>query len=279
MRRVVVGLGMVGGIAVIAVAIFLARIYIVGGSGEASAPITAPTLAVAEAGTGAGDTPTPEMPEMMEASPTESAGDPATAAPTPAGGSGGVAQAVAGGERLLYRISPEESEVRFTLSEVLRGVPTTVIGRTNQVAGDIIVDFGAPARSELGVIRINARTLQTDNEFRNRALRSDILQSARDEFEFAQFAPTALVGLPEAVAIGDTVSFQIVGDLTVRDITNQVTFQATVTLAARDRIEGTASTTVTRAAYNLIIPNVPGVAGVSEDVLLAIDFVARAVEG
>lgn len=179
--------------------------------------------------------------------------------------------------RSLFRIQQDESEVRFILTEMLRGVPTTVIGRTNQIAGDIIVDFTQPSNSQIGTIRVNARTLLTDNEFRNRAIRGEILESARDEYEFSEFEPTSLEGLPESVTIGEPFTFQIVGELTVRDITQPVTFEATVTPISESRIEGIARTTVTRAAYNLNIPNVPGVADVSDEVALEIDFVAVAV--
>src|SRR5690349_8061835 len=85
--------------------------------------------------------------------------------------------------RSLLHISADESEVRFIIDETLLGNPKTVIGVTDQVAGDMLVDFANPAHSQLGAIRINARTLATDNEIRNRALRGQILQSERDEYE------------------------------------------------------------------------------------------------
>lgn len=41
-----------------------------------------------------------------------------------------------------------------------------------------------------------------------------------------------------------------------------------------NRIEGTASSTVSRADFGLVIPSVPIVANVGEEVTLTIDFVA-----
>jgi polyisoprenoid-binding protein YceI len=177
----------------------------------------------------------------------------------------------------VFRIVPEESEVRFIIHEELFGEPKEVIGRTSEVAGDVLVNVSNPARSEVCTIRINARTLVTDNEFRNRAIRGQILQSSQDEFEFAEFTPTAITGLPETITVGEPVNFQITGDLRVRDIVNPVTFEATATLVSDTRLEGSASTTVTRSQYNLTIPNAPGVANVTEEVGLEIDFVAEAV--
>ena len=178
----------------------------------------------------------------------------------------------------VFRINPEESVVRFILNEELRGQPTTVIGETNQVTGDVVVDFANPTATTIGMVRVNARTLETDNGLRNRAIRGQILQSSRDEFEFAEFTPTALVGLPETVITGQPFSFQIVGDLTVRDITQEVTFDATVTPVSENQLTGSAAAVVQRGDYNLTIPSVPGVANVSEEVRLELDFVANAVE-
>lgn len=174
----------------------------------------------------------------------------------------------------IFNVVPEESEVSFQLTENLRGQFTVVRGVTKEVAGQIFVDFADPAASQVGVIRINARTLTTDNEFRNRAIRGQILLSSQDEFEFIEFTPTGIEGMPAQVNIGEAVTFQIVGNLLVKGITQPVTFDATVTPVSEDRLEGTVTAVVQRAMYELAIPNVPGVADVSEDVTLTLNFVA-----
>lgn len=263
----------------------LAYVYIIGGSGEPSQAISAPTLTV----------PTPNMAETQVAVLSTQVAE--LSAALAAGGATveataesvetveptaeATAETVSGGAQAsaptLYRIIADQSQVSFTLTEDLRGVPTTVIGTTNQVAGDILVDFAAPASSQVGQIRINARTLSTDSEFRNRAIRGEILESSKDEYEFIEFTPTAITGLPASIAPGDTVTFQVVGDLKIRTITQSVTFNVTATAMA-DRLEGSATTVVTRSQYNLVIPNAPGVANVSEEVTLQIDFVATPVQ-
>jgi polyisoprenoid-binding protein YceI len=140
-----------------------------------------------------------------------------------------------------------------------------------------VVDFNTPANSRVGTIRIDARNLTTDSEFRNRAIRAEILESSKDQYEFIDFTPTAITGLPAKIAVGQSVTFQIAGDLKIRDITNPVTFDVTATVTTEDRLEGTATAQVTRTMYNLQIPNAPGVANVAEDVKLEIDFVATKV--
>ncbi len=175
-----------------------------------------------------------------------------------------------------FRIDPASSKVTFTLTEDLMGKPNTVVGKTNQVAGDIVVDVDHPGNSQIGTIRIDARTLATDSGMRDRMMRGQILQSSQDQYEFVTFAPTKITGLPDKLSPGQSYTFQIAGDLTVRSITKPVTFDATAKLVADSpaHLDGTATTTVHRADFQLQIPNVPSVANVSDDVKLQIDFVA-----
>jgi polyisoprenoid-binding protein YceI len=176
---------------------------------------------------------------------------------------------------VIFEIVPEESTTSFIIDEVLNGSPKTVVGTTGQVAGQIAIDLTNPANSQVGVIQVNARTLTTDNQMRNRAIMNRILFT--DDYEYVTFTPTELVGLPETVAVGESFSFQMTGDLTVRDTTQQVTFDVQVTPVDEGRLEGFASTTILYADFGISIPNVPSVTGVSDQVALEIDFVAEQV--
>ena len=180
---------------------------------------------------------------------------------------------------VIYDIIAEQSEVRFSVNEVLNGADVTAVGTTNQIGGQITVDINNPANSQIGEIIINARTLETDRSQRNRALRSFILQSSQDEYEFITFTPTDLSGLPTtAIEAGQPITFQIMGDLTIVDTTRSVTFDAEVTLNADNTISGSASTIVQYPDFGLTIPRVPSVASVEDDVLLELDFVAASAE-
>lgn len=181
-------------------------------------------------------------------------------------------------DRRLFRIDTDQSAATFTLQEDLRGQQIDVVGITQQVGGDIIVDAANLSLSSVGDIIINARTLETDNNFRNRALRSEILRSAQDAYEFITFTPTALEGLSAGRAtVGTPVSFTITGDLTIAGVTRSVMFDATVTLTDDQTLRGTASTVVQWSDFGIRIPSVPNVANITPDVTLTIDFVAPLV--
>jgi polyisoprenoid-binding protein YceI len=240
----------------------LGYVYFVGGSGEASTVISAPTLSAAVTlGAPALATENALLREQL-ASPSSQA--------TP------VVETLVS-ERIVFRIVPEDSQVSFTLEEDLRGSRTVVTGITNQVAGDILVDFAQPDASQVGTIRINMRTLATDTELRNRAIRSNILRTSQADFEFSEFVPTALNGLPDSVSVGDTITFQVTGDFGLVGLTRPITFDVTLTLISDTRIEGVGTAQVLRSDYGLQIPSVPGVANVTDEVELSIDFVAEAV--
>lgn len=233
-----------------------------------SGTIAAPTLAV-EATEVAPTTAPAAATEALAAAdtPAATAETPPTAAPSPTAEAAGP---------ILFEIDQTQSEVRFILDEELRGEPKTVVGATNQVAGQIAVDFASPAATQLGAIVINARTFATDNEFRNRAINNEILDTGA--FEFITFTPTELMGLPASVNPDALITFQVRGDLTIRDITQSVVFD--VTLAAGiNQLAGSAQAVVNRADYDLNIPQVPNVANVEEEVQLEIDFVALPVGG
>jgi polyisoprenoid-binding protein YceI len=158
------------------------------------------------------------------------------------------------------------------IDEVLNNAPKTVVGTTKQVAGQIEVDPTDPSKSRVGTIQVNARDLTTDSEFRNRAIKNQILQT--DQYELITFEPTSLTGLPATGAVGQSYTFQVVGNLTIKGVSKPATFDVTVTPASDTRLIGSATTTIKYADWGITIPQVRQVASVSEDVRLEIDFVA-----
>lgn len=176
----------------------------------------------------------------------------------------------------ILNIDASSSQATFTIDEVLFGKPNTVVGKTNSVTGQIQINRKDPSQSQLGEIRVDLSTLLTDNDFRNRALQSRILETDQQANQFAVFVPKSLKGLPSSISVGQPVSFQITGDLTIHQVTRTVTFDAKVTLTSDTGLTGQAQTTVKYKDFNLAIPNVPSVTGVSDDVLLALTFTAKA---
>lgn len=179
-------------------------------------------------------------------------------------------------EQALFRIIPAESEARFRINETLLGEDLEVVGTTNDVAGDVIIDYQNPSASTVGTIAINARTLRTPVDERNMSIRSQILETRENEFIF--FHPTALLNAPsEPVLVGETAEFQIEGDLEIKGNKNAVVFDVTITAVAEDEITGLGTVTVEYADWDIIINAPPSVAGIEDTVILEIEFKATQV--
>lgn len=271
-------LGIAIGLVLVMVVAGLAYVWFSGGSGEPSTEVTAPPVTTRAAaqpedrpepptsqGSAGQDPSTTTLPAsettttaVSEVSATTMAEDPDASAP------------------VVYRIDKAASSVRFEIDEILNGNPKRVVGTTTEVAGEMLIDFGDPSASRLGAIVINVRTLETDSNFRNRAMRGPILGSASDENEFATFEPTDIEGIPDRVSVGDRVSLAVAGDFTLSGVTRPIVFETEVTVVSTDRIEVSGSATVLRSEFGLEIPDVPSVSDVGDEVLLVIDLVAVA---
>ena len=240
----------------------------------ASGPIEALPLAQSSAGPASTNAAAQTPGAATTSAPTQTvASATASQQTTPsAAGTGARETAASAAGPIVAQIVQEESEARFVIDEVLNNAPKTVVGATNQVAGEIAVDPQDPPKTRVGTIQVNVRGLATDSEFRDRAIKNRILNT--DQFEFVTFAPTQIVGLPANGSVGQSYSFQIIGDLTVRDVTKAVTFDVTANPISETRLEGTAQTTIRYADFGLTIPQVRQVARVSDQVRLEIDFVA-----
>lgn len=244
-----------GAISVVAIGVVI-WFYATTGIDDSTADVTAPTLA----------------PVASEAS------DAAPSGQTEPGGEGDgseTSQALVpttqseGGT--VFALAPA-STVTFELDEVLRGVDTRVVATNTEVEGQLRLDPSDLAGSEIGVIVVGSQTFETDSGNRDRAIRGPILDAGR--FPQIVFEPSDIEGLDGSVSVGDTVSFTVLGGLTIRDITESASFEVTVTWVDEDRIEGRATSVVSRESYGLTIPSVASVADVSDAVDLAIDFVA-----
>ncbi|MBI3958157.1 MAG: YceI family protein, partial [Chloroflexi bacterium] len=123
----------------------------------------------------------------------------------------------ASGDAITFVVDPAQSEARFVINEELMGSPKTVVGANSGVSGEVTVNPGDPAGVEIGSITVNAGGFVTDSDRRNGAINRFILQAS--SYPTITFTPTAIQGVPAAVAVGDTLSLQVTGDLAIREIT------------------------------------------------------------
>lgn len=222
------------------------------------------------------DAPAVEVPAGEAPASEPSAGDASNASAGAAEAEATAEPTVAANNPVTFALLADETEARFHINEVLTGQPTEVIGTTSAVTGgDISVDYANPSAATVSPITVDLSTLVTDNNFRNRAIQDAILQSGQSQFQFATFTPTSFSGLPDSVTLGEPITFQITGNMTLHGVTKELTFDATVTPVSETRLEGSASTSILYQDFDVNILRLPPqVASVEDSVILEIDFVA-----
>ncbi|HEX8230063.1 MAG TPA: YceI family protein [Chloroflexia bacterium] len=175
----------------------------------------------------------------------------------------------------VYRIDPDVSQASYRVGETFfdqRGF-VIAVGTTNAVAGDILVDPANLPASQLGEIVVDISQLRTDEPMRDNAIRRQWLQSAT--YPLARFNNAQISGIPATATEGQPFKFQISGDMTVREVTKPVTWEAETTLDG-DTLRGIATTRLKMSEFGIEPPRLMSLE-VEDDVELTLEFVANAV--
>jgi polyisoprenoid-binding protein YceI len=199
----------------------------------------------------------------IEATATDSIAPTATAAPPAATATG----ASPSGSRSTYTLVPSKSEASYSVREQLanRDLPSDAVGKTNAVSGSIAVNPDGTIDSANSKFVVDATTLQTDSSMRDGFVRRNVLQA--DKYPQIVFVPTGISGLPSPLPQSGNVSFQVTGDLTIRDVTKPVTWDVTGSIN-NGEASGTATTSFTFEDFSLNQPKVPVVLSLVDKITL-----------
>jgi len=183
-----------------------------------------------------------------------------------------LAAPASGGER--YVVVSSESEARYRVGETFLGENrfNEAVGRTREVRGEIWVNRQNPAASRVGPIEVDISTLQSDHPRRDNAIRQRWLESAR--YPKARFVSTEIRGAPTAYREGQWVSLRIVGNLTIREATRPVTWEARVRLLGTE-LRAEASTVIRMTDFGFEPPTILGFVRAENEARLELDLVAR----
>jgi polyisoprenoid-binding protein YceI len=132
----------------------------------------------------------------------------------------------------------------YRVDEVLSGEDITVTGRTEEVDGSVTLDGGTVTDAE---IVVDMASVATDEPPRDAYFRTEALQT--DTY------PTATFALTEPAEVADGAAVDLVGDLTVRGVTRQVTVAAEVAAAGDGSVQVVGSVPVTFADFGVEAPS------------------------
>ena len=173
-----------------------------------------------------------------------------------------------------YGVVADGSEVRYRVREQLVGLsfPNDAVGATSAVEGGVTFDGQGRVLPGDSRFTIDLRTLRSDEARRDNYVRRNTLET--DRYPTVTFVPTEARRLPFPLPQSGSVPFELVGDLTVKDATRRVTWDATASFDG-PRISVRARTAFRFGDFGLKVPRVSVVLGVEDDIKLEADLVLR----
>lgn len=183
-----------------------------------------------------------------------------------------------------FIVDPTESQASYIVDEEffadalgklgIEAGEKVVVGTTPGVTGQIQLNPNNPDLLESAQFTVDMRGLATDQDRRDKWLRENAIES--DVFPAATFTAVSATGLPAAITDGESVSFQLNGDLTVRDATKNVTFDVTASISG-DTLAGTATLALNITDFGIDPPSFANTLTVADP--FTIEIVLQAQEG
>ena len=167
----------------------------------------------------------------------------------------------------------------FAIQEVFisdNNTLATAVGVTNELQGGMALNYDDPSDSEFAQYRVDISILRSDRSQRDRAIRTQWFESAT--FPLATFDVTEVRNFPANPEEGAPITFQLVGDMKVKETTREVVWEVTATLEG-DRLTGAATFDTFLADFNIPAPSIAGILRVIDGITLTIDFVMERVAG
>jgi polyisoprenoid-binding protein YceI len=163
------------------------------------------------------------------------------------------------------------TEARYTVRELLAAntIENDVIGKTAAVSGQVVLDAKGAVNPTESRIVVDLTGLTTDRERRDGYVQRNTLQTAT--FPTTTLVVRELRGLRFPLPTSGPVTFTLVGDLTLKDVTKPTTWTVTAT-ASPTGLTGTAKTSFNFDVFGLTKPRVPVVARVDDPITLELDF-------
>ena len=175
---------------------------------------------------------------------------------------------------VVFAFSPGEGKARYRVREQLVNLtlPNDAVGETDQITGSVAILPDGTVDGENSRFEVNLASLVSDQSRRDNFLRNNVLQTG--QYPSAVFIPRSITGLEWPVPASGAVQFQLLGDLTIRDVTREVTWDVSGTLQDGTGT-GQAVTRFTFADFNLTQPRVPVVLSIEDEIVLEVEGTIR----
>jgi len=193
---------------------------------------------------------------------------PAAAAPTAA-----QPKPAAAGSAASYELAAGTS-ASFSVTEQLAGkdLPNDAVGTTTDISGAVSINPDGTIQADASKFVVKAATLRTDNSMRDGYVSSRLLETSK--YPEIVFVAKEAKGLPAVLPTSGEISFQLIGDLTIKNVTKSVTWEVTGSIAD-GTATGTAKTSFTFGEFSLTQPQVRSVLSIVDQINLTVNVVLK----
>jgi polyisoprenoid-binding protein YceI len=175
-----------------------------------------------------------------------------------------------------FQIVPAQTTASYSVYEnlIFQNNPNNdAIGTTHSVQGSFkIRTVTSPFVAAMN-ITVDLRTLQSDAQRRDNYIQQNSLQT--DSYPNATFVSVSTQGLPASYTDGQTVHFQLTGNLTMHGTTNKEIFDVQGKVVG-NTITGTATSTIYMTDFGIQPPNLANIAIAQNKVVITLAFTAKA---
>ena len=174
--------------------------------------------------------------------------------------------------QLRLVLAAEGNVARYRVREQLANVslPSDAVGVTSAITGMMVVNADGTMMRDESKFVVDLTTLKSDQNRRDNFIKNNTLETRR--YPTAEFVATEAVGLPSPLPTSGSVTFQLIGELTIHGVTRPTTWEIAAQIVDGRELVGTAITHFTFADFGMAAPRVPVVLGVEETIKLELDF-------
>lgn len=171
-----------------------------------------------------------------------------------------------------FVIDASRSKATYVVREKLAALPvsTDAVGETRAIEGEIYLTPTGLYTGAQSQFKVDLRTLTSDESRRDNYIRTNTLRAT--QFPFAEFVVTRIEGFPTNYVEGTEVELKMVGNMTIRGVTKELTFDVKARQAG-DTLTGIADTTFRFQDFGMTPPDV-GIAKAEENIRIQVEIVA-----
>ncbi len=175
-----------------------------------------------------------------------------------------------------FQIVPAQTAASYSVYEnlIFQNKPNNdAIGTTHSVQGTFKIRTGTSPLVASMNITVDLSTLQSDAQRRDDFIKQNSLQT--DTYPNATFVSVSTQGLPSNYTNGQTVHFQLIGNLTMHGKTNKEVFDVQGKVVG-NTVTGTATSTIYMTDFGIQPPNLANIAIAQNKVVITLTFTAKA---